>query len=651
MADIGYGALLLALLSAGYSVVAFVIGVRRRYPELIRSAENGIKLTALWTVVASAILLYLLLAHQFQVKYVYEHVSTHMPLEYVLAAFWAGQEGSLLFWLLLLVTSSLVLMASLKDAVGRLLRPYLLGTMALVQTFIALVLVLPSNPFTLLPTAPQEGFGLNPLLENVGMIFHPPTLFIGYALYTVPFAFVVAGLLSGQSSDAWMARSRRWGLMAWLFLGIGILLGAWWAYVELGWGGYWGWDPVENSSLIPWLVGTAALHSAAIQHRRGTFRIWTAALSLLTFGLCIFATFVTRSGVIQSVHAFNRSSIGTYFAIFLALMMIGGFGLLWARRRTLASDHPLDSLVSREAGFLLTNLLLVGAALVVLLGTIFPAITELIQGQQVALDVSFFNRAFSPLALALILLFGVCPILGWSRTSWSRLGRQLIAPAAIALAALIGMLIFGAREPLALVGFTSVAFVAGNIATEFVRATAARVRSTQENPLVALARLASKDRRRYGGMIVHLSVLVISLGIIGSAAYESEQQVALMPGEQVQAGRYTLQYVAPINERLAAKQRFATQVDVYVKGRLAKSLVPEKNFHFNIEQWVSVVAVWSRPTEDVYLILAGLNAEGLATFQILLNPLMIWMWIGSGILVFGAVFAWWPTTRTSEKSE
>ena len=258
------------------------------------------------------------------------------------------------------------------DEEGRRLRPYLLGTLALVEAFMALLLIFQSNPFTVLPMAQADGMGLNPLLENVGMIFHPPTLFIGYALYTIPFAFVVAGLLSGQSSDTWMARTRRWSLMAWLFLSVGIILGAWWAYVELGWGGYWGWDPVENSSLIPWLVGTAALHSAAMQFRRGIFRIWTATLNLLTFGLCIFATFVTRSGVIQSVHAFGRSPIGAYFAIFLALVMAGGFGLLIARRRTLADKYQMDSYLSREAGFLLANLLLVGSAAVVFLGTDLP---------------------------------------------------------------------------------------------------------------------------------------------------------------------------------------------------------------------------------------------------------------------------------------
>lgn len=647
MADIGYGALLLAFLTAGYALAGFVVGIRRQYPELIRSAENSVKLSAVWTGVASLALLYLLLDKQYQVSYVYEHVSNVMRLEYILSAFWAGQEGSLLLWLLLLAAASLILMVSLKDEDGRRLRPYLLGTMAFVQAFMALLLILPSNPFTLLPSVPAEGMGLNPLLENVGMIFHPPTLFVGYALYTIPFAFVVAGLLSGQPSDAWMARTRRWSLLAWVFLSVGIILGAWWAYVELGWGGYWAWDPVENSSLIPWLVGTAALHSAAMQYRRGIFRVWTATLNLLTFALCIFATFVTRSGVIQSVHAFGRSVIGTYFAIFLAVIVLGGIGLLVARRQTLADKYQMESYLSREAGFLLGNLLLVGAALVVFLGTIFPAITELVQGQQVALDASFYNRAFSPLGLAIILLFGLCPILGWRETSLARFGRRLLLPGGLALAGVVILLIAGVREPVALVGFGSIIFVAGNILSEFVRGAISRARSKEEGFIVALGRLISRDRRRYGGMVVHLSILVITLGVVGSAAFKSEQQVALEPGEQTVIGDYTIEYADFANEALPAKQRFATTLDIYVNGRLAKQLVPEKNFHWNVEQWVSEVAVWSRPSEDLYVALGGLSDDGLATFQILREPLMIWMWIGGGILVLGAVVAWWPGDRRS----
>lgn len=648
MADIGYGALLLTFLCAGYAVLAFVIGIKRHYTELTRSAENGLKLAAAWAIVASIILCYVLLARDYQVKYVYEHVSSYMRLEYVLSAFWAGQEGSLLLWLLFVALTSLALLGSLKDEAGLTLRPYLLATVAVVETFIALLLILPSNPFVLLPTVSNEGKGLNPLLENWGMIVHPPMLFVGYALYTVPFAFVIAGLLSGQSSDIWLERMRRWSLLAWLFLGIGILLGAWWAYVELGWGGYWSWDPVENSSLIPWLIGTAALHSGAMQHRRGIFRVWTAALVLLSFGLCLFATFVTRSGVIQSVHAFERSSIAIYFVVFLVMVMAGGFALLWARRRMLASEYVVDSFLSREAGFLLGNLLFIGAASVVFLGTIFPTMTELIRGTPIALDALFFNRAFSPLGLALILLFGVCPVLGWQRTSVLRLGRQLLPGALGALVALLAMMFAGIHKPVALVGFTSVAFVAGSIISEWARGTWARRRATGELPWVALVNLVRRDRRRYGGFIVHFSVLLIALGIIGSTIYKSEQLVALQLGERTQVGPYALQYVDFVYERLPEKERLAAILDVYQHGRLAKRLMPEKNYHWNIEQLVSEVAVWSRPAEDVYVALASMQQDGTATFEISINPLIIWMWVGGGLLVLGTVVAWWPSASKKE---
>jgi cytochrome c-type biogenesis protein CcmF len=647
MADIGYGALLLVFLAAGYALVAFIVGLRRRSPQLLRSAENGLAAAAIWTVVASLILLYLLLSQQYQVVYVYEHVSSFMRLEYVLSAFWAGQQGSLLLWLLLISIADLILIFATRDAASRPLRPYLLATLALIQVFMALVLIFPSNPFEIQAVTPPEGFGLNPLLENFGMVFHPPTLFIGYALYAAPFAFVIAGLLSGQMNDAWIARTRRWSLIAWVFLSVGILLGAWWAYVELGWGGYWAWDPVENSSLIPWLVGTAALHSAAIQARRGIFRVWTAALNLLTFILCIFATFVTRSGIIQSVHAFERSSIGTYFAIFLIFLLVVGFGLLVARRRLLAGDIPLDSLLSREAGFLLTNLLLVGAALVVFLGTIFPAITELLRGAQTAMDPSFFNRAFLPLAFLTVLLFGICPFLGWGQTRLGRLGRRLAIPAGVAVVVLAVLFIAGVRKALALVGFAGVAFVAANIVYEFIAATLARARSTGENPLLALARLIGRDRRRYGGMIVHLSILLIALGVVGSGVYKTQQQVSLQVGEELQIGGYTLKYVEPVSEQLADKERYVARLEVN-RGRLFRELTPEKNFHNNIQQWVSEVAVWSRPAEDFYVSLGGLAQDGSASLEVLINPLMLWMWVGGGVLVLGVVIAWWPAAARSE---
>lgn len=642
IADIGYGALLLAFLSAGYAVLAFILGQRRRRPELIRSAENGFRMTALWVVTASLLLLYLLLRRAYQVRYVYEHVSNTLSLPYVLSAFWAGQEGSLLFWLLLVSLAGLVVLYTQRDAAAQPLRPYLLATIAGVQAFMALVLILPSNPFALLPTRPADGFGLNPLLENVGMIFHPPTLFIGYALYTIPFAFVLAGVLSGQPSDAWMARVRRWSLMAWLFLSIGIILGAWWAYVELGWGGYWAWDPVENSSLIPWLVGTAALHSAAMQARRGIFRTWTAVLNILTFGLCIFATFVTRSGVIQSVHAFERSSLGWYFAIFLLVAMAGSLGLLAARRRAFADNYALESYLSREAGFLIGNLLLVGAAAVVFLGTLFPALTELFQGKQVALDAGFYNRSFGPIGLAIILLFGICPVLLWHRTSLAQLGRRLLVPIALAVLTIIALAILGWREPIALVGFGSVAFVAGSILTEFVRGTLARMRSAGENPFTALVRLVARDRRRYGGMVVHLGVLLTVLGVVGSGVYKQEHQMVMKPGETLDIDGYSVQYVKYVDQTLPDKQRFAAVLQVFRPNGTVRELVPEKNFHWNVEQWVSEVAVWSRPAEDFYVILAGLSSDGTATFQILREPLMLWMWIGGGVMVLGTLLAWWP---------
>ena len=641
MTTIGHGALALALAISIYTAVASILGVRRQSLKLAESARKGVVATAVLVTLASAILIYLLLARDFQVQYVYEHVSTYQPTIYTLSAFWAGQEGSLLLWLWLLTIFS-VLIARREEDWSRELKPYALAVLAFCQAFFALLLVLASNPFATFPTRPPEGFGLNPLLENFWMIIHPPVVFIGYAAYTIPFAFAIAALVTGKLGEEWLRGIRRWNLFAWLFLGLGILMGAWWSYLELGWGGYWGWDPVENSSLIPWLVGTAFLHSAMTQERRGMFKVWNIVLIVLTFVLCVFATFVTRSGIIQSVHAFGLSVVGYYFLVFLAIALALPLALIIHRHREPTSEGKLGALLSREAGVLLNNLLFGGLALAVFIGTVFPTISEIVRGVQVALGPSFFERVSAPLALAIVLLIGVCPLLGWRQTSSGRLLRRLLYPGVMALAVVVVISALGVRQPFALLSFTVCVFVASGILWEFLRGTIARHRSTGEGYLLALGRLMAKNRRRYGGFIVHLSMVIITVGVIGSSLYQTEYQVALAKGEKVEVKDYTLEYEKFEAQATSAKHRFATLLGVYRGGKRIATLFPEKNFHWNVEQWVTEVAIRTSLKEDLYVILAGLSEDGSATFQILINPLVVWLWIGGGFLLLGTAVALWP---------
>jgi cytochrome c-type biogenesis protein CcmF len=646
MTTIGYVALVLTLVISICTAIASIFGAQHKSARLAGSAQKGVVAAAVLVTLVSAILIYLLLTHDFQVRYVYEHVSTYQPTIYTLSAFWAGQEGSLLLWLWLLAIFS-VLIARRQEGWSQELKPYALAVLAFCQAFFALLLVLASNPFATYPTRPAEGFGLNPLLENFWMIIHPPVVFIGYAAYTVPFAFAIAALITGKLGQDWIRGIRRWNLFAWLFLGVGIIMGAWWSYLELGWGGYWGWDPVENSSLIPWLVGTAFLHSAMTQERRGMFKVWNIVLITMTFVLCIFATFVTRSGVIQSVHAFGESAIGTYFLAFLAAILTLSFGLILYRRRELAGEGKLESLLSRESGSLLNSLLFGGLALAVFVGTVFPALSELVRGTQVALGTSFFERVSAPLALALVLLIGICPLLGWRQTPSSRLLRRLLYPGIVALAVAVVIFALGIRELFALLSFTVCAFVASNILWEFLRGTMARRRSTGEGYMLAFRRLIARNRGRYGGYLVHLSMVIITMGVVGSSVYQTEYQAALAKGERVTVKDYTLEYEKFEAQATPAKHRFATLVGVYRGGKRIATLFPEKNFHWNIEQWVTEVAIRTSLKEDLYVILADFAEDGSATFQILINPLVVWLWIGGGILLLGTTVAIWPSEAQS----
>ena len=645
LTEIGYGALLLALAAALWASIASILGARQQRPELVASARNALFVTAGLSTLAAIALLALLLTKSFGVAYVHDHVSSYLRPEYVLAAFWAGMEGSQLLWLWMLAicTALLVLRRPTWD---RQLRPYAMAVLAFTQAFFALLLVAISNPFELLPTLPAEGVSLNPLLQNIWMIIHPPIIFAAYALWTIPFAYGLAALVTGKLDSGWLLGVRRWSLAAWSTLGIGILIGALWAYLELGWGGYWAWDPVENSSFIPWLVGTAFLHSAIIQERRDMFRGWSVALVTLTFLLTVFATFVTRSGLIQSVHAFAQSPIGYYYLGFMGLILAVAIGLMLARTRELKGSGQLGDLVSREFAFLVTNLLFLGSAGAILLGTLWPTFTEAVRNVSATLTPENYNRFMGPLGLLLVLLLGLCPLIEWRKISAGRLLRNVWIQVAVGVVTAALLMLFGVREVWVAAAFGVVAFAVATIVLQWAVGIATRMRTSNESFFKA-GQAIRRSRRKYGAQLIHLAILLIVAGVIGSQAYQDEVQVVLAEGEQTEVGGYTLLYRSYTYQQMEEngnKLRSAAVVEVYRNERRVAVMEPERNLHSNVDGSVTEVALRSTLKEDLYLVLASIEADGLAAFQVIITPMVMWLWIGGVVLIFGTVYAVWPAS-------
>ena len=645
LADVGYGVLLLTLAAAVWAAAAALMGTWRRRPELIVSARNALLVTACLSTVSAALLLILLFSHSFQVQYVYEHVSSYLKPAYVLAAFWAGLEGSQLLWLWMLAvfTGILVLRRPTWD---RDLRPYAIVFLALTQAFFALLLVVVSNPFHLLPEIPTEGISLNPLLQNFWMIVHPPIVFASYALWTIPAAYALSALVAGRLDATWLRGTRAWTVAAWATLGVGILVGGWWAYLELGWGGYWAWDPVENSSLIPFLVGTALVHSVIIQERRDMFRAWNAVLAVLTFLLTVFATFVTRSGLIQSVHAFAESPIGYYYLGYMLVVLAVAVGLLLARTRELKGAGQLGDLLSREFIFLIVNLLLLGLAGAVMLGTLWPTVTESVGGVAASLTKESYNRFAGPLGLLLLALLGICPLVEWRQTSMRRLARGLWVQALAAAITALLLVLFGDWPLTAVLAFAIAAFVAGTVVLQLGQGIVTRMRTAHENPFAATARAISRNRRRYGAQIIHLAVVLIVMGIVGSQARQVEVTVPLSKGETIDVEGYTLAYRGFTYQSLEEngnKLRNEAVLDVYRGERLVATMSPERNRHSNVDGSVTEVALRSTLKEDLYIVLASLESDGLAAFQVIVTPLVLWLWIGGMVLIVGTLVALWPS--------
>jgi cytochrome c-type biogenesis protein CcmF len=651
MTLLGQFSLWVAFLVGLWCVAIAFVGRWQDRPELAATVTRSVYVVFGALVVASISLWKGLVTHDFNIEYVAAYTSRNLPPYYIFSAFWAGQKGSLLFWAVVLsLFASLAQLLTPRRYAH--LMPYVAGVTSTVVVFFVSVMLFGSNPFERLPYTPADGRGLNPQLQNVGMVIHPPMLYLGYISITIPFAFAIAALLSRRLDTGWIQAIRKWTLVSWLFLSIGITLGMWWAYVELGWGGYWAWDPVENASFLPWLTMTAFLHSVMIQEKRGMLKRWNLGLIVGTFLLSIFGTFITRSGVIASVHSFTQSNVGYFFLAFLTLAAVLSFTLLYTRWPELEAEVQLESMVSREAAFLFNNLLLVGIAFSVLWGTLFPILSEAVRGTKITVGPPFFNRVNVPLGLLLLALTGIGPLIAWRKASTANLRRQFVAPLTAAAVALVGMLAAGVRDFYATVAITLAAFVAGTVVQEFYRGVRARRRMHHESLPVAFFRLIERNRRRYGGYIVHVGVLIYFVAFAGMA-FKVQREATLKPGDSIEltspfGHTYRFTHVGISQYEALNRIVSAATVQVAIDGRPAGLLTSEKRQHVDSFKRPTFepsteVGIRSGLREDLYLVFAGaVNGTEEAVYRFNINPLVWWVWFGGFVLALGGLVTMWP---------
>lgn len=637
-------ALALALVLAAYGAVALVAtGVSPSPSRRLRaSGYRAAFATAGLVTYSSLVLAGLLAGRDFSVAYVAEVANRAMSFDQLLSAFWGGQPGSLLLWAwaLSLVTAAVVLLHR-RGNPG--LTPGVVGTLLAVECFFLLVLTLAASPFEKLPAPRADGQGLNPLLLDPAMRIHPPLVLSGYMSFSVPFAFAMGALITGRVGLEWVRAVRGWTLLAWTIQATGLIVGAWWAYHVLGWGGYWGWDPVENVALLPWLASTALLHSLMVQERRGMLKVWNLGLVVATFGLSIFGTFVVRSGIITSVHSFATSSVGPYFFAFLGVVLLVAIGLIAYRLPSLAAEHAIDSVVSRESAFLLNNLLLVALVAVTFWGTIFPMVSETVRGAKIAVGPAYYRQVDGPLLLALLALMALGPMLGWRRSSLPRLLDDARWPLAVTAAVGVAALVLGAGG-LASVAIAACVLVVGAIAVEYGRGLRARRKAGE--PLVsALVALVARDRRRYGGYLVHLAMVVIAVGIVGSSGYQQVGEATIAPGQSLTVGGYSLVNGGVSSVERAGMAGVTGTVGLRRGGRSLGVLRPERRIYAGWEKQpvtgVAIQTVLPR-LDDVYVLMTNLDASGAMSLRVFVNPLVALLWVGALLFLVATAITAWP---------
>ena len=649
MSSLGSYLLLAAFVTCAYAIAASVAGARRRSDRLIESGVGAFYLVAAIMSVASSVIVYAFVAGDYSIKYVQRYSDSVQPLFYKITSYWGGLDGSIMFWvfLLSLFGSAAVYMNRERH---RELIPYVVAVISVVQMFFLFLMVIHNNPFeTYLTESPADGAGLNPLLQNFYMVIHPPTMYTGFVGLTIPYAFGMAALITGYLDDSWLRAVRRWTMISWLFLSIGLGLGMIWAYEELGWGGYWAWDPVENAGLLPWFTATAFLHSVRVQEQRGMLRVWNVTLVILTFFLTIFGTFMTRSGVVQSVHAFGEDpELARMFTIFMVAILTVSFGFVIYRLPLLRSRNELDSWVSREAAFLANNWILLFSAFFVLFATMFPTLSEAITGERLTVGPPFFNRWMLPIGLMLLLLTGVGPLLAWRKSTLRNLLDQFLVPVGAAVVVGGGLFVFGVRVWTSGLCFALCAFVVGTISQEFWRGARVRQAATGTDVFTALIGLVARNKRRYGGYIVHIGIVLIFLGFAGEG-FKQDEQVLLKPGQQTQVGDFVIRLDAIRVTDDGQKQMITGHTTVFRDGEEIARMYPAKwFFRKHEEEPTTEVAIRRTFAEDVYLVMAAFNLEEQsASMEIVINPLVNWVWVGFGILALGTAIALVPETAFS----
>jgi cytochrome c-type biogenesis protein CcmF len=661
MPELGSFALLLALTLSGYTLVAGAIALRqlstnaagRISPERLAETARRSGIASFFAVsVAAFALLWAAFNNDFSVAYILHHSNRALPGPYKFAALWSGQEGSLLLWAWLLATYGLVL--RLRHKVDVRLTAFASTILAGVQLFFLLLLNFAATPFSLVSgQVPADGFGLNPLLQYPEMVIHPPMLYLGYVGFSVPFAFALGALMMRYPGEKWIHITRRWTMVTWLFLTCGIVLGMHWAYAVLGWGGYWGWDPVENASLMPWLTGTAFLHSVMMQEKRGMMKSWNVWLIFSTFLLTILGTLLTRSGLVSSVHAFAESNIGTWFWVFMVIVLAVCIFTFVLQRDHLKSEHKLEAMVSRESSFLFNNLVLLAACFTILWGTLFPVLSEYVQGNKVTMGAPWYNRVAVPIGLFLLFLTGVGPVLAWRSTSFKSIRKNFVLPVVAGIVTAIVLILVGVRPWqdegafYSLVCYSLGALVITAISSEFLRGAAVIQRHSGQSLFASMVQLTRRNSRRYGGYIVHLGIVVMFIGFAGQA-FNQNVEKELGVGDSINIGPYKLVSQSFTQDSNANYDTEYSLLDVYRNGKKVTQLAPEKRFYQASQTPQTMVANHSTLAWDLYVVYEGKNPDsGLPIIKVFLNPLVAWIWIGVFIVIAGTATALTPNLQTA----
>ena len=634
---IGYIFLTAALAVSLYGVFVPHLGVVRNNWNLIRSAQFATILNLVFVLAASAALVQAFVGDDFGVVFVWENSSSDLPLFYKVSAFWGGMDGSLLFWEVVLAGMS-ALVAYLYQRTNREVIPYVIVTLNIIHVFLLLLLVTYSNPLATQLPVPLEGRGLNPLLQHPAMVYHPPMLYLGYIGFSIPFAFAMGSLVRGKLDNEWVVTTRRWTLFAWYFLTMGQMLGGQWAYEELGWGGYWAWDPVENAAFMPWLTGTAFLHSVMLQEKRNMMKVWNMVLIIVTFSLSILGTFIVRSGVLNSVHAFAQSEVGPAFLIFIALAMVVAFTLLFKRIKLLESRHTAENLISKESSFLLNNLLFVGIAFTVFLGTVFPLLAEAIRGTKLSVQGPFFNTIAAPLGIALLALIGVCTLIAWRHSSWRSLVRNFRIPLGGALVAVGFAFAMGVTHGGALAVFAAAAFTATVLTLDFSKAVIVRKHQGDYAWPEAALQTVMRNQQRYGGMVLHWGVVFVFIGLAGNY-FSREYNLTIPQGRTATAGEYQLLFKGFKSYQENNAQLRAAEIELYRDGELLETLLPAQSKYPTSAEPLTEVAIRRTIAHDFYLAMASENEDGSVTLRVLINPLVVWAWMGFPLFTLGVGIA------------